>query len=518
MADVLYRNGKILTMDPAMPEAQALLTKGSRVVAVGRDAEIAGLAAFRTRTVDLQGGVMLPGFHDAHVHLTGFGLELGQLDLAPAATAAEALQLVRAWKQPGEWLLGAGFSLARWGVETLDVTALDAASPDRPVFLRSQDHHGAWLNSRALELLGITRDTPDPEGGRIQRDADGNPTGLLFESAAADARRKLPAPTDQELDAALQRAAQAFSALGVTTVHHMAAEPPSHFRRLALAASATDYQVRVWACIDQENIEAAAAIGLATGQGGRNFRIGGAKFFVDGALGSATALMSEPYEGTDDQGIAMLSAEELTHRVGLAATAGLVPVTHAIGDLAVSRTIDAYVATRHIWEPAGLRPRLEHAQHISREDVRRMADAGIIASIQPIHLTFDAPAIPRLLGSRADRAFVLREMLEAGVPLAFGSDVPVAPPGVMEGLLAATTRRDIDGAAFMPEQSVDADTALAAYTRGAAVAAGMGKHSGRLAAGYDADMVVLAEDPRERLAGNGVAMTVKGGRKVYCSE
>src|SRR5690554_5535881 len=263
MADVIYRNGIILTQSDSNPLARSLAVRGGKIAAVGTDAEVNGLQRRDTLNIDLAGAVILPGFHDAHVHLTGYGLALGRLDLSGARSLDDALALIRQAAPTGDWLLGAGFSIGRWGAERLQASTLDEIWPDRAVLLRSQDLHSAWLNSRALELTGIDAATPDPAGGRISRDEDGNPTGLLFESAAALANSRVPAPDTGTLRAALDDAAASLAAMGITTVHHMAAEPASHWRALAQRASRSDYPLRVWACIPQENLEAAEAIGIA---------------------------------------------------------------------------------------------------------------------------------------------------------------------------------------------------------------------------------------------------------------
>lgn len=522
MADVIYRNGVILTMDEP-GAAQALALRGNRILAVGSDSEVMPLQTPRTRVLDLRGACLLPGFHDAHAHLLGFGLLLDQLDLAGTRSAAEAVQRVAAAAKAAperEWLLGKGFPLSSWSDRsTVTAAALDEASGDRPVLLRSQDLHSAWLNSAALQQLGFTADSVDPEGGEIVRDAAGAPSGLLLERAALQAVTRLPELPQSRLQAALLAAAQQLASLGITTVHDMAMEPARNWQQLASAASSgsagSDFPVRIWACIDQEHIEHAAAIGLATGQGGSNFMIGGAKFFVDGALGSRSALMLEPYEGTADCGVAVHGHDVLAERIPLAVAAGLTPVAHAIGDAAAQALLDVLEATAADWQAQGLRPRLEHAQHLAAADVQRLATLGVIASLQPIHLTFDATVIPALLGERSKEAFVTRDLRAAGVSLAFGSDVPVAPPDVLAGLRAATTRKAQDGSVFHAEQALDVMEALAGYTSGAAWAIGREASSGRLKAGFDADLVVLSADPRVDLDGLTVLQTVKAGRVTF---
>lgn len=517
MADLIYRNGTILTLEPEQPQAAALAVSGGRILAVGSDAEVAALRTARSRVVDLAGACLLPGFHDAHVHLTGFGLQLGQCDLTGTSSPEEALAAVAACRDDGrDWLFGKGFPLSSWADSgRVTATALDAVTGERPALLRSQDLHSAWLNSAALRELRFTASSPDPAGGKIMRDEAGNPSGLLLERAANQAQERLPEASDEELRAALQAAAGELARLGITTVHHMAMESASHWRQLALQATQDAFPVRVWACIDQEHIEAAAQIGVATGQGNGNFTVGGAKFFVDGALGSKTALMLEPYEGTSDCGVMIHGRDVLSERVPLALAAGLTPVAHAIGDAACRLLLDVLEATESQWRELGLRPRLEHAQHLQADDLARLARLGVTASLQPIHLTFDAAIIPRLLGSRADRAFVTRDLLAAGVPLAFGSDVPVAPPDVLAGLRAAVTRHGQGGQAFQPEQALTIMEALAAYTSGAARAIGREESSGQLRDGFDADLVVLSADPRSSLDGLQVLQTVKGGRVTH---
>jgi predicted amidohydrolase YtcJ len=519
MADVIYRNGVILTMDPARPLAGAVAVTGSRIRAVGSEAEVNAFRTPRTRVIDLDGACLLPGFHDSHVHLTGFGLLLGQLDLSGTRSSAEALRLVagHAAAAPGsDWLLGKGFPLAGWGDSSaVTAAALDAVTGGRPALLRSQDLHSAWLNSSALSRLGFTASSEDPDGGRIVRDDAGNPSGLLLERAAHQAVTRLPELSREQLRSALHAAASRLAGLGITTVHDMAMEPAAHWRELAACASADSFPVRVWACIDQEHIEAAAEVGLATGQGGNNFEIGGAKFFVDGALGSRTALLLEPYEGSADRGVAVHGRAVLAERIPLALAAGLTPVAHAIGDAACSMLLDVLESTAATWQGRGLRPRLEHAQHLAAADAARLASLGVVASMQPIHLTFDAPMIPALLGERSGEAFATRRLLDAGARLAFGSDVPVAPPDVLAGLQAATLRRGNDGAVFHAGEALGIEEALAAYTTGAAWAIGREARSGRLAAGFDADLAVLSADPRAGLDGVTVLQTVKGGRITH---
>ncbi|HEX7004396.1 MAG TPA: amidohydrolase [Trueperaceae bacterium] len=517
--DTLFTNCTVLTGDGSTASAVAL--RGDKVLMVGSDRQVREHLAPGARVVDAAGGFLMPAFHDSHLHLTQHGFELGQVDLHSAQTLGEGIARVaqRAARQPvGSWVLGAGFALQRWGVTSLDRHMLDEVAPHHPVLLRSQDHHSAWANSAALERAGVSAATPDTADGTLVRDETGEPTGLLLERALHLVWDVIPEPDSAAIRGAIRRAAADLAGRGIATVHHMAYEPAAYWREVALAASDERFELRVWACVNQEEIEHAREIGLATGQGGPGFIIGGAKFFADGALGSRTAWMLEPYAGTEEVGVAVHGPDVLAERYPLAIENGLTPVTHAIGDAAARAVIDALEATAPQWRERGLRPRLEHAQHLAAEEVGRIARLGVVASVQPIHLTFDVPSISTLLPDRKERAYRIRELLEAGVPLAFGSDTPVAPPDVFAGTRAACYRRGVDGDLLCPEQAIGVDQALAAYTSGAAYAIGREGSSGRLAPGFDADIVLLSHDPRASLDDLRVRATLKGGTPTHDPE
>jgi predicted amidohydrolase YtcJ len=515
MPDQIFYNGTILTMDPRQPAVEAVAIRGNKIVAMGSSASLFGMARRDTERFDLDGCTLLPGFHDSHVHLVQHGLELGRLKLSGMASLQEALDAVaqRVSEMPGgTWVQGSGFSMSHWRVQHLTREHLDAVAPNHPVFLVSRDHHSAWVNSLALRLASIHAGTPDPENGLIQRDAQGEPTGLLLEHAAHLVARILPSPTEEELASAVHQAGEDLASYGVTTVHTMAYEPAAYWREMALQASSEEYPLRVWACIPQEDVEHAAAIGLATGQGGSFFMIGGAKFFADGALGSLTAWMLEPFDGTPERGVAVHGPEVLAERLPLVIDAGFAPVVHAIGDAANRAVLDALEATLPQWQARGLRPRIEHAQHLHQADLARFARLGVIASMQPEHLVFDARRIHELLGRRAEGAYAIRSLLEHKAHVIFGSDTPVTPPDVLQGLKAACHRLDMDGNILSGAERVTAEQALAAYTREAAFAIGREHQSGQLRPGFDADFVILSGDPRDRLDGLQVEGVMMAGR------
>jgi predicted amidohydrolase YtcJ len=519
MTDVLF-HGTILTMNPQQPEVEAILVRGEKIAFVGSLADARAQATPNVTDIALGERVLLPGFHDAHVHLTQHGLELSGVNLHDTHTLEDALDAVadaaRATPK-GDWLRGAGFLLSRYGVDSVSKHDLDKVAPEHPVFLKSKDHHSVWVNSLALAHANVTANTPDPEHGVIVKDRDGQPSGLLLERADVLITRVMPALTDAELLAAAHAAAHDLAKLGITSVHHMAADPTAgYFRALASAASGDDFPLRVWACIAQEKLEHALALGLAGGQGGNRFCVGGAKFFADGALGSLTAWMLEPYAGKTTRGMPVHGPEVLRERVPLAIAAGFSPVIHAIGDAANRAVLDTLETTSNQWQAVSLRPRIEHAQHLHPNDVTRFAELGIIASIQPCHLVFDAASIATLLPERLHHATPNRTLLAQGTVLAFGSDTPVATPDIVNvGLPAACTRRADDGLVIGEEQTLSVSDALYAYTAGAAYAAGWEASTGSLETGKAADMVVLSHDPRETLEHLSVNATMYAGRWTY---
>ncbi len=515
MPDFIFSGGPILTMDFLRPRVEALAVRGGRILAAGDLEEIRALSRQDSEHIDLSGRALLPGFHDSHVHLGQHGLELKRLHLQDTPTLKQALAQVaaRAKELPtGSWILGSGFALERWQLETISKTQLDDVAPNHPVFLLSRDHHSAWANSLALRLANVHSGSTAPKNGVIVREENGEPSGLLLEQAAQLIARVVPRPSDQEIAGALHEAGESLAGQGITTVHHMAYEPAAQWRQMALTASREDYPLRVWACIPQEDIEHAAALGLATGQGGSRFIVGGAKFFADGALGSLTAWMLKPYAGTSETGMAVHGPEVLAERLPLAINAGLTPVIHAIGDAANRAVLAALENSQPLWQARGLRPRIEHAQHLHPADLMSFARLKVIASLQPLHLVFDAPRIRKLLADRLSTAYAMRSLADSGAVLALGSDTPVASPDVRQGLLAACRRLGSDGEVLNAAQCLTVEEALAGYTSGAAYAIGRENSSGRLQAGFDADLVLLSHDPTEKLDGLQIEGTMLAGR------
>jgi predicted amidohydrolase YtcJ len=512
VASTLFHGGRIHIRSDV--SAEALLARDGRVAAIGRASDLARDAGNAER-VDLRGGLMTPGWFDAHVHFMWWGFQMAELDLRATKTIEEALEQIggRARELPPEqWLTGGRFDKNSWG-RWPTAADLDRVTGDRPAIMRSRDGHSRWLNSAALRAAKIGKDTVAPEGGAIFRDANGSPTGVLQERANELADRAVPAATEADCDAATMRAQEEALKRGVTGVESLEqASSYAAFRRarergelkvralmgiphrslaLSLPTTGTPPQIRDKSPFD---FDTALQSGMRTGQGDEWLQLGHVKFFTDGALGSQTAALEEPYEGTDDRGILTFDPLELRTDVARAAAGGLAVAIHAIGDRAVRIALDAIAPTR-ITSP-GLRQRLEHIQLVREEDLGRFGALGVIASMQPIHCTSDRDIADRYWGpKRTPRAYPWRTLLERGAVLAFGSDAPVEPIDPLLGIHAAVSRRRPgDRDAWFPAQRLTLDEAIHGYTAGAAFSTGREKDWGTLEVGMRCDATVVDRD------------------------
>ena len=502
---------------PGLPAVEALLLRGGRVAASGSVDEVraAALPGFRDEHVD---GVVTPGLTDAHVHLTTWALARRRVDLNAARTLEEGVAAVAAAAAGGEgWIQGLGWDGHRWGAVPTRAE-LDAVAPDRPVFLLSHDLHAAWVNGEALRRAGIGRATADPEGGEIVRDAAGEPTGVLLEKAVRLVEAHLPVASPAEIRAALVDAQRALHGMGLTGVHSVEVTGLEDFGRMEEDG---ELRLRVLQAIPLARLDHALAVGLRSGFGSEWLRIGGVKMFLDGALGSRTAWMREPYEGTaDERGIRTLDPDAFREHVRRAAAGGIASTVHAIGDAAVELALDVLAAAPRV---RAMPHRIEHVQLCPPELWERAGRSGVVGSVQPVHLMNDVPAADRHWGHpRCRGAYPFRALMEAGMTLAFGSDVPVESCDPRLGLFAAVRRVGWDGepaAGWYPEHAVGAAEALAAYTVGPAAAAGLEGRSGRLLPGYDADLVAWDVDPldcaAEELREMRCVRTMVAGETVF---
>ncbi len=515
--DLVLVARRIHLLGDAAP-VQAVLVRAGRIAAAGAEDDVRRLALPGARLERLPHAVVTPGITDAHTHPTAWALSRRRVELHDARTLGEGLERVRAAASAGEgWIRGLGWDLHRWG-GLPDRGALDAVAPGRPVYLQSHDIHAAWLSTAALRLCGIGRDTPDPDGGEIVRGEDGEPTGILKETAMRLAEAHLPEPGEAEVQDALADAQRALHAWGVTGVHSVEPTGLEDFERMRAAGG---LRLRVLQAISLPRLDAAIASGLRSGFGGEWIRIGGVKMFLDGALGSRTAWLREPYEGTpDERGISTLPPDEFRAAAERASAAGISCTVHAIGDAAVDLALDVLSA---VPAPAAMPHRIEHLQLCAPDRWERAARSGIVASMQPVHLLSDIPAADRHWGTERSRgAYAFAPLLRGGMTLAFGSDVPVETADPRPGLYAGRKRTTWDGdpaEGWWPEHALSAEEALRAYTEGPAAASGESGRRGRLLPGYDADLAAWDVDPLEatpeEVRGMRCVLTMVGGEVVH---
>jgi predicted amidohydrolase YtcJ len=486
---LVLHNGRIRTMDPAHPEAAALVIDGTTIAAVLRDA---GDAPIHAERVDLEGRTVLPGFTDAHVHFPTWALARRELDLVAARSRAEAVALVASARPRDGWLRGRGWRDELWPPDDAPGrAALDAVTGDTPAALRAHDSHSLWLNTAALARAGGDLETP---GGVVERAADGEPTGILREEAAWRFEARF-APTRAETLDAMRAALPAVAAAGVVAVHDKdgGRGAPELFAALREAGELT---LRVWQSIPATALTDSTARAEAADY---------VKAFMDGTLGSRTARL------LDGTGVEITSSAALAEIVRAAAARALPVAVHAIGDRANREALDAFAATQDAWRPLGLRHRIEHAQCVHPDDVPRFAQLGVTASVQFTHATSDRDVADRLWGDRAAHAYPYRSLLDAGARLAAGSDAPIEEMDPLAGLRAAVLRTDSDRPAWRPEQAIGLDAAAAAFTTVPAWLEGAEDRRGRLAPGLAADLVVLDGDPWDDVAAARVAGTMVAG-------
>jgi len=536
-ATLILHNGHFYTMDPARPCAEALAVYGNRIVAVGRRADVLALRGPNTTVIDLQGQTAIPGLIDSHVHLAGYALMRHQVMLDGLTSLQAVLDAVAervAVTPPGTWVQGFGWNQNVWPVKRFPTRHdLDAIAPNHPVALRRKDGHSLWVNTAALAHGGLLDVVPEVRGGRFDRDEDGIPTGIIREMAIDwFKKRVIEPPPAADTRAALVEVMPIAHSLGLTSVQ-TPEEPDKLYAWLSLRERG-ELALRVWAMLEKDDLDAAIGLGLRAGLGDDWVRLGGLKLYADGALGSHTADMLEPY--SDDpsrQGFPVLDTEELRDLVGRASRAGFPSCVHAIGDAAVRRVLDVLEETL---TPAlslpgrgRLRHRIEHVQVIHPADLGRLAELGVVAAMQPLHAPSDREVADRLWGARARYAYAWRSLLDAGTRLAFGSDGPIEDIDPLAGIYAAVTRKHPDPAVpqaqgepvegWYPAECLTVVEAVRAYTLDAAYAASEEHVKGSLTPGKLADVVVLSRDilaePPNAILQTRVVMTILDGKVVY---
>jgi predicted amidohydrolase YtcJ len=507
---VILENGVVRTLDPSLPRAAAVAIAGERVAGGVGTHETALASPDR---VDLGGRCVLPGFTDSHVHFPTWALAQRQVRLEGAASLDEALARVAAavaGAPENRWLRGLGWRSGDWSpaVEpTKEV--LDAVSGDVPVALMSKDYHSLWLNSAAL-------DRADGElqvrGGVVERDSQGEPTGVLREECAWHFRDTYVRPTEDEMVEACREAIPLALSRGVVSIHDKDGWLGALrvFQRLQAEGA---LGIRVWQSLPWEHVERLEQIGLASGLGDDFLRVGYIKAFLDGTLGSRTALL------LDGSGVEIVGYEEFVDIVRGSARAGFAVAVHAIGDLANRRALDAFEETQDEWRPRGLRPRVEHAQLLAAEDVGRFAELGVAASVQFSHAPSDRDLADAFWADRTDGAYAFRSLVDSGAVVANGSDAPVEELDPLLGIRTGVTRTLDARDAWHPEQRVTVEQALHATCVAPAWLTGDERRRGKLLPGFLADLVVLDRDPLEtppeELGQLEVVATMVGGRWAH---
>ncbi|HDD55842.1 MAG TPA: amidohydrolase [Chloroflexi bacterium] len=501
MPTLTLTNARIFTMDPGHPFASGLVIeegKITRILSRGEDLP----NQINAETIDLGGKTVLPGLIDSHLHLRNYAETLQKLN-CETNTIQECLNLVKERVHstpPGKWILGHGWNHNLWPGGYGTAEDLDQISTKHPIYLTGKSLHVSWANTTALDMAGITRNTPDPSGGILGRDPDGNLTGILFEEAVKIIEKAIPLPTRDETVQAISTAQESLWRMGLTGVHDFDQVPC--LEALKTLVDQHRLKLRVLKSIPADYLEEAIEEGIRTGDGSDWLWYGGVKDFMDGALGPQTAAMISPYQGTDAIGMLLKSEDEIYQLGREAASGGLSLAIHAIGDLANRTLLDALARVRKFEHDQGIKAlphRIEHVQILHPEDISRLAALGITASMQPIHATSDMAMADTYWGERTRYAYAPKMLLNQGVRVIFGSDAPVESPNPWLGIHAAVTRRTRAGTpgpdGWHPEGRLSLKQTLTAFTSAAGEAAGKGRQQGRLAPGYWADCIILAEDP-----------------------
>jgi predicted amidohydrolase YtcJ len=541
-ADLVLKNGKIVTVDESNPEARALAIRGDTIVAVGTDKQIDAYIGETTQVIDLDGKLAIPGFIDSHGHFTSIGRAKMQLDLMKVndwdeviAMVAEAVENA----QPGEWIQGRGWHQEKWdrvpepNIDGLPYhQSLSKVSPDNPVWLSHASGHASFANAKAMELAGITKETPDPPGGEIVRDADGSPIGVFRETAQGLVSRgmshymdeRTPEQIDSEQRKIVELAAQECLSKGITSFH----DAGSSFGTIDLFKEFAEQdklglRLYVMVRVDNEELKERLSEYKIIGLGNNHLTVRSIKRSIDGALGPHGAWLLEPYADlASSTGLNTSAVEDIKGTARIAIENDFQLCVHAIGDRANRETLNIFEeAFKTHPEKTDLRWRIEHSQHLHPEDIPRFGQLGVIASMQGIHCTSDAPYVLRRLGEKRaeEGAYVWQKLMKTGAIICNGTDAPVEDVDPLACYHATVTRRTRDGDLFFPDQRMSREEALCSYTINGAYAAFQEDILGSLTPGKLADITVLSEDimtiPEVEILETEVLYTIVGGKIIY---
>ncbi|UCE43368.1 MAG: amidohydrolase [Candidatus Aminicenantes bacterium] len=530
MADIVFHNGVVWTVSPDKPKAEALAIKGNRILKVGSSSEMERVIGDSTKVINLEGAFVLPGFIDSHTHFLDGGFSLSNVQLREAKTPDDFISRIQ--KKALELGEGAWILNGNWDHQQFDPPELpekewiDPVTPTNPVCVNRLDGHMVLVNSVALEIAGITKDTPAPEGGEILRDPQtGVPTGILRDAAMDLVTKHIPEPTLEEKIGAIETALKHANSFGVTSIHDMSYA--SHFEVYKELLDRNKLTARMYVYIPISAIDLLAGAEKKTFPRSDFLKIAGLKGFVDGSLGSSTALFFDPYaDDPPKRGLLvtdMYPEGIMEKRLMAADRAGLQVAVHAIGDEANHVILDLFEKVMETNEKRDRRWRIEHAQHLIPEDFKRFGKLRVIASVQPYHAIDDGRWAEQKIGrERSRHTYAFRSLLENGAVLACGSDWTVAPINPLTGIYAAVTRRTLDGNnpdGWFPEQKIALEEAIKGYTLNAAFTEFAEHLKGSLEEGKLADVVILDQNlfeiPPEKILDTKVIMTILDGEIVY---
>jgi predicted amidohydrolase YtcJ len=529
-ADIALIKGRVWTVNPSQSWAKAVAIKGEKIIEVGSSKKIKKFIGSETQVIDLKGSLVLPGFIDSHTHFLDGGFSLESIQLRDVKTREEFAARIREKAKligDGGWILNGDWDHERFDPPQLPSKEwIDAVTPRNPVCVNRLDGHMVLSNSLALRIAGISKNTPSPEGGEILKDPrTGEPTGILKDAAMDLVTRHIPAPTFKEKLTAAERALRHAAERGVTSVHDMG--PVSNLEVYAALLKDSKLTSRLTVYIPITEVEALTGLESKISASKSLLRIGGLKGFVDGSLGSSTALFFEPYID-DPQKKGLLHSQMfpegiMEKRIQVADRANLQVAIHAIGDRANNIILDIFERVISRGEKRDRRWRIEHAQHLLASDIERIAKLGIIVSVQPFHAIDDGRWAERKIGRQRCRlSYAYKSLLDKGVRLAAGSDWTVAPLDPLSGIYAFVTRRTIDGknpGGWIPEQKISLEQAIKAYTLNGAYADFSEKEKGSIEEGKLADLVVLSrnifEIPSEEIMKTEVIMTIFNGKIIH---
>ena len=524
-ADLVITNTTIWTGNESEPLAESMAISGDTILSIGSYETVSKFIGNNTEVRDLNGKFVTPGFIDSHVHLLTGGFNLNSVQLRDAKTPEEFIKRIEAFAKTvpkGSWILGGDWDHENWGGELPTKDWIDNITKDNPVFITRLDGHMSLANSIALNIAGVSNETPDVEGGDIIRTASGEVTGLLKDNATNLVWPSVTEPTDEEYEIALKAAMNYLASNGVTSVHHMSAA--EHYNVLKKVRAKNELITRIYAMYPLTNWNRLKNEIDDNGAGDNWLKVGGLKGFVDGSLGSHTAAFFDPYtDKPSDSGFFVMPMDTIYKHVKAADKAGLQVMIHAIGDKAINSLLNTFETVQEENGDRDRRFRIEHAQHISQNDIKRFSQLNVIPSMQPYHAIDDGRWAEKLIGAqRIKTTYAFKSLLDADAKLVFGSDWFVAPPTPLMGIYAAVTRRTLDDknpSGWVPEQKITVEQALIAYTKNAAYSSFDEDLKGTLEQGKFADFVIISDD-LTKVNPNGIKdlkilETYVGGEKVY---